>query len=207
MALAARRTGDRSDCFILTAGHSVAGVADKQIYVVFGRARGDVEKVRATVLASRDTPALDLALLRAESSRCAPARAGGPPPLLGESVWVVGYPWGRHMTLASGIVSQINADDGADRETASRLMVDASVSYGTSGGGVYEARDGRLIGVVEGYSTARVSPPGADPPWYIDVPVPGQTFVTPLSDVRRFLSESGYTSLIGAPIRLSEAEK
>ncbi|PYO30120.1 MAG: hypothetical protein DMD86_13805 [Candidatus Rokuibacteriota bacterium] len=78
-------------------------------------------------------------------------------------------------------------------------MVDASVSYGSSGGGVYEARGGTLIGVVEGYSTARVSPPGANPPWYIDVPVPGQTFVTPLTDVRRFLAEAGYADLIGAP--------
>ena len=60
-------------------------------------------------------------------------------------------------------------------------MVDASVSYGSSGGGVYQARGGALIGIVQGYSTARVTSQGADPPWYIDVPVPGQTFVTPLA--------------------------
>ncbi len=198
VVLATRRTERRVDCFILTSGHTVAGaVGQKEVYVVFGRDRGDGTRVRATVLAHRDAPDLDLALLQVDATHCVSARPGRPP-FLGESVWVVGFPWGRHMTLASGIVSQVNGDDGADRETGSRLMVDASVSYGSSGGGVYEARGGALIGVVEGYSTARVSPPGANPPWYIDVPVPGQTFVTPLSDVRRFLAGAGYADLIGS---------
>ncbi len=197
VVLAARREERREDCFVLTSGHSVSGiVGQKEISVVFGRDRGAGRRLPATVLAYRDTPDLDLALLEVEGDRCSPARAGRPP-LLGEAVWVVGFPWGRHMTLASGVVSQINADDSTDRDTASRLMVDASVSYGSSGGGVYEARDGALIGIVEGYSTARVSPRGANPSWYIDVPVPGQTFVTPLSDVRRFLAEAGFGDLIG----------
>ena len=46
------------------------------------------------------------------------------------------------MLLASGIVSQVSFGDAADGESQSRLMVDASVSYGSSGGGVYEARGG-----------------------------------------------------------------
>jgi S1-C subfamily serine protease len=146
------------------------------------------------VIAYRDTPELDLALLRTESERCVPARAGGPP-VLGESVWVIGFPWGRHMTLTRGIVSQVVMDDGADRATAPRLMVDAQVSYGSSGGGVFEAREGALIGVVEGYRTAKVTAKGADPAWSIEVPVPGQTYVTPLSDVRRFLSETSYADV------------
>jgi len=100
------------------------------------------------------------------------------------------------MTLTRGIVSQVGIGDANDRETAARLMVDAPVSYGSSGGGVYEARGGSLIGVVEGYSTARVTSKGSDPAWYIDVPVPGQTFVTPLSDVQRFLSRTGYADLL-----------
>ncbi len=199
VVLASQTTNQRPACFVLTAGHAVSGiVGEKGVYVAFGRYRGEVKKAQATVVGYRDTADLDLALLRVEDNHCVPARAA-PPPMLGESVWVVGFPWGRHMTLASGIVSQINADDSPDRETASQLMVDASVSYGSSGGGVYEARSGALIGVVKGYSTARVSAQGADPPWYIDVPVPGQTFVTPLSDVRRFLAEAGYADLIGPP--------
>jgi hypothetical protein len=78
-------------------------------------------------------------------------------------------------------------------------MVDASVSYGSSEGGVYQARGGALIGIVQGYSTARVTSQGADLPWYIDVHMPGQTFVTPLPDVRLFLVDAGYVDLIGPP--------
>lgn len=199
VVLASRGTDRHHVCFVLTAGHAVSGiVGEKGVYVVFGSYNGDVKKTQATVIVYRDTADVDLALLRVEADRCVTARAAGSP-VLGESVWVVGFPWGRHMTLASGIVSQINADDSADREAASQLMVDASVSYGSSGGGVYKARSGALIGIVKGYSTARVSAQGADPPWYIDVPVPGGTYVTPLSDVRRFLAEAGYADLIGPP--------
>ncbi len=184
-------------CFILTAGHTVSGIAGKkEVYVTFDRHRGNAKKAQATVVAFRDTPNLDLALLKAEVNHCVPARTARPA-TLGASVWVVGYPWGRHMTLASGIVSQVNADDSTGHEGDSRLMVDASVSYGSSGGGVYEARGGTLIGIVQGYSTARVSAQGANPAWYIDVPVPGQTFLTPLSHVMRFLAEAGYANLIG----------
>jgi len=195
VAVASRQVGTRVDCFVVTAGHTVTGLAEKsQAYVVFGGHRGASVKAPATVIAYRDTPELDLALLRTESEQCVPARAGGPP-ALGEPVWVIGFPWGRHMTLTRGIVSQVVMDDGGDRATAPRLMVDAQVSYGSSGGGVFEARDGTLIGVVEGYRTAKVTAKGADPAWSIEVPVPGQTYVTSLSDVRRFLSETSYADL------------
>jgi serine protease Do len=206
VVLALRRTGQLEDCFILSSGHTVSGViGQKEVYVIFGREQGDGKKTRATIVTYRETPETDLALLRTEGSPCVPARIGAAP-MLGQSVWVIGFPWGRHMTLASGIVSQVNADDGGDRETASRLMVDAPVSYGSSGGGVFEARRGALIGVVEGYNTARVSSQGADPVWYIDVPVPGQTFVTPLSEVKRFLAQAGYADLIDSSRRAAHLQ-
>jgi len=149
----------------------------------------------ATVLAHRETEDVDIALLSAQTDQCVPARpAAGPE--LGEAVWVIGFPWGRNMLLASGIVSQVSFGDAADGESQSRLMVDASVSYGSSGGGVYEARGGGLLGLVEGYRTARVTSKGTEQPWYIDVPVPGQTLVTPLTDIRRFLADTGHADLI-----------
>jgi len=200
VAIAAQPAGDHTACYIVTAGHTVSGlVGETQAYVVFDAHRGEPVKTPASVIAYRDNADIDLALLRVEASPCT-AAPPGPPPLLGASVWVVGFPWGRHMTLSRGIVSQISVDDGTDRETAARLMVDAAVSYGSSGGGVFEARDGALIGIVEGYSTARVSPQGANPSWYIDVPVPGQTFVTPLADVERFLSRTSHAGLVAAPV-------
>jgi S1-C subfamily serine protease len=186
-----------ADCFVLTSGHTLSGVAgQREVFVMFGRHEGNGAKARATVVAHRDNDQLDLALLRASSDRCVPAQPSDAA-ILGESVWVVAFPWGRSMTLASGVVSQVRFEDGPDPDGAARLMVDASVSYGSSGGGVYGARSGALIGVVEGYRTARITPHGGSAPWYIDVPVPGQTFVTSLTDIRRFLAESGHAGLIG----------
>ncbi len=100
------------------------------------------------------------------------------------------------MTLASGIISQVNPETPSNHETDMRLMVGASVSYGGSGGGVYDAHTGGLIGLVEGYRTARVTLRGASSSGYVDVPVPGETYVTPLVEIRRFLTEAGYASLL-----------
>jgi hypothetical protein len=95
------------------------------------------------------------------------------------------------------VVSQVNGEPVDDPESGARLMVDASVSYGASGGGVFDATTGRLIGLVEGYRTARVSFKGDSSARYIDVPVPGETYVVPLADVRRFLIDSGHAELTG----------
>src|SRR5215470_10702439 len=79
VAVAARRTGDRLECFVLTAGHTVTGLAGQgEVYVIFGGYRGDPQKVVASVAAHRDTPDTDLALLTEVSDRCVPARAAGP---------------------------------------------------------------------------------------------------------------------------------
>jgi S1-C subfamily serine protease len=196
--IAARPATGHLECFVLTAGHTFAGPArGKAVYVIVGAQEGRGTKVPATVLFVRETDDLDLALLKAEGiDRCAPARVKRPA-TLGEWAWVVGFPWGRRLTLARGVVSQVDRGGPGDRDRDARLMVDASVSYGASGAGVYEARGGCLIGVVEGYSTARVSSEGGGTPWYIDVPVPGQTLVTSLHRIWRFLEESGHADLIG----------
>jgi hypothetical protein len=200
VAIASRTTVGGRYCFVLTSGQVLSGAArDDGIGVVFGRHDNKQRKVPATLLAHRQMGTADLALLRTEAGDCAPP-APAPSPVLGQPVWIVAFPWGRHMTLASGVVSQVNSSVGADPEAASRLMVDASVSYGVSGAGVYDGRDGGLVGIVEAHSTARLSPRGSTPAWYIDVPVPGQTVVTPLIDIRRFLKDTGYADLM-APAR------
>jgi hypothetical protein len=110
------------------------------------------------------------------------------------------------MTLVGGIVSQVNGDQAGDRDTAPRLIVDASVSYGSSGGGVYDERTGRLVGLIEGYRTARVSFPG-DASFYIDVPLPGETYVVPLADIRRFLLDADERDLVGELRETGEARQ
>ena len=56
-------------------------------------------------------------------------------------------------------------------------------------------RTGRLLGLVEGYRTARVSFSGDAQS--IDVPVPGETYVVPLADNRRFLIQANREDLLG----------
>jgi serine protease Do len=204
VALAARPSPQGTDCFVLTSGHTLArGTGQEAVYVLLGRHEGRGLKVRATILAQRDTSDLDLGLLRVSGGPCTPTQFGEPP-TLGEEIWVVAFPWGRHLTLVSGIVSQVNREAPIDAtEPAPQLMVDASVSYGSSGGGVYEARRGRLVGLVDSYRTARVSLPGETAPHYIDVPSPGETNVTSLGDIRRFLMEAGYASLLGSATHLA----
>jgi S1-C subfamily serine protease len=194
VAIAARRSERGTGCLVLTSGHTLSRRSERdRVFIVFGRYRASAVKAEATVVAHRDTEEVDLALLRAESGACAPARFGDPP-VLGDPIWVAAYPWGRNMTLVGGIVSQVNDDPPGDRATAARLIVDASVSYGSSGGGVYDA-EGGLVGLVEGYRTARVSFEGAAPGQYVTVPVPGETYVVPLADIRRFLVDADQQDL------------
>ena len=72
-----------------------------------------------------------------------------------------------------------------------RLMIDASVASGASGGGVFDARNAQLLGLVEGLGTARVA---LDKPasQYIDVPMPGETYVIAVPTIRQFLRNAGY---------------
>lgn len=105
---------------------------------------------------------------------------------LGEEVWVIGFPWGRRLTAVSGVVSQVAGDDDTRLEGPAR-MVDASVSYGTSGAGVFEASTGALIAIVEGYRTARVALPQA-PESVLHIPVPGETTVVSAAGIRKLLS-------------------
>lgn len=200
VAIAAHPTTDGPECFILTSGHTFGGtVRGKEVFVVVGSHQGVGTKVPATLLVARDDGRQDLALLKAGTDRCVPARVHQPPKL-GDLVWVVAFPWGRRLTLSRGIISQVDLDRPADPEQETRLMVDASVSYGASGAGVFDERTGGLIGIVEGYSTARVSFPGTTSS-YIEVPVPGQTFVSSLAQVRRFLREIGRADLLPRPAR------
>lgn len=197
VAIGARAAGDHVECFVLTSGHVLAGLGGKaQAYVLIERERGVSTKLAAEVLDYEEPPGIDLALLRIRTDRCVSALTGSAASL-GEPVWVVAFPWGREMTLASGIVSQATFGE-TDPDAGSQLMVDALVSYGTSGGGVFASRSGLLIGVVEGYRTARLTAGGGEAAWYVDVPVPGQTLVTPVADIRRFLERTGYPDLAPA---------
>ena len=186
-----------SECLVLSSGHTFAGVKagdENETYVLLDRHHGIATKVRAHLVARKESAQVDLALLRVRAPRCLPAPLGRPP-ALGDRIWIVGFPWGRQIRLISGIVSEVNLDDQGNLLAGASLVVDASVAYGMSGGGVFEAVAGRLVGLIEGYGTARV-PFGQKPTLqYIDVPVPGETYVTSLATIESFLRDSGQVNI------------
>ena len=112
---------------------------------------------------------------------------------LGDEVWVVAFPWGRRLTVVSGIVSQLVGDAGEAAVAGAPRMIDASVSYGSSGGGVFDAATGALIGIVEGYRTARMT---TKEERALEIPVAGETTLISSQAIRTFLAA---TSAPGSP--------
>ena len=131
------------------------------------------------------SPESDLALVQVEG-RALPAATLQDTARLGDEVRVVAFPWGRRLTVVSGIVSQIASEEDEVAVEGAVRMIDASVSYGASGGGVFDAASGTLVGIVESYRTARVALP-VKPEKVLDLPIPGETTVLGVPVIRRFL--------------------
>lgn len=134
---------------------------------------------------------LDLAVLRAKLADL-PAVDLKQTAQLGDGVWVVGFPFGQRGTLVNGAVSQIALGPGLSDTPGvvidgSVRMIDAPVNYGTSGGGVFDARSGRLVGIVRGYRTVQMSVPGSTG-GSLTLPVAGETTVIPTRDILCFLA-------------------
>ncbi len=133
----------------------------------------------------------DVALLEAEGLAAAPLRLQADA-RLGDPVWVVSFPWGRRGTFVTGVVSQIHERDGGTGIPMEGPvgLIDAAVSYGTSGGGVFDSRSGRLLGIVRGYRTARISLPGAESE-ALEFPIAGETTVIPTPALLCLLRDAG----------------
>jgi S1-C subfamily serine protease len=178
------RDGATRRAWIVTTRHFLEPIVPQRVSVQAGRKGG----VPARVV--RVSEGADLALLEV-SGLDSPSVRLKDSVRLGDEVWVVAFPFGRRMTLSSGVVSQIVPDTaGVEYEGAAR-MVDVSVSYGASGGGVYDTRTGALVGLIQSYRTARVSPPGTSPEGAVEVPIPGETTLVPADVIRRFIVEAG----------------
>jgi Trypsin-like peptidase domain len=178
----------RGCSWVLTAGHFVAPPVPEVIYV---RTAGARERFAATVV--RADGQVDLALLLVPGLVLPPVRRREIAHL-GDDVWVVAFPRGRQMTLASGTVSQVGNGTDTDATEGPVRLVDTSVSYGASGAGVFDAETGELIGVVEGYRTAQIAARDA-PDRVMEIPVPGETLVISAEAIRRFLTGSELDAL------------
>jgi S1-C subfamily serine protease len=175
---------DRRRAWILTTRHFLDPPHTQQVYV---RLPGRDTVVRGTIaFVSRD---LDIAILEAENLDVAPIRLKALTHL-GDEVLVIAFPWGQRFTVVSGVVSQVAAVRGETPVAGPPRMIDASVSYGSSGGGVFDARTGELVGIVEGYRTVKVAVPEMkDRP--LELPVAGETTIISAAEIIRFLVDSG----------------
>ena len=151
-------------------------------------------KGRAKAVVKSVSLDLDLAVIEVDGISLPPVRLKEVV-RLGDEIWIVAFPWGRQLTVTSGVVSQLKADDGELSIEGTIRMVDASVSYGASGGGVFDAETGALVGIVEGYRTAQMSVPGT-PDRSVQVPVAGETLVIPVVSIMSFLAASGLGDLV-----------
>ncbi len=157
--------------------------------------------IAASVLARGRVPDVDVAVLEVSARLPSTPLAADEGLELGADLVVIGAPFGKGLSVAAGIVSQVEydlAESAAAPRVAKALKTDAAIGYGSSGGGVFDVPGGRLIGLVEGYRTARVAF-GKDADQYaFDVPMPGETFVAPAAKIRRFLVERGLGRLAPA---------
>ena len=189
--------GDTS--YVLTNQHVVqreglSGSASFQVVVE----RPKLRRLRARVIAEGKVPDEDLALLAVYGEALSPAQIAAEENVdVGDDVVVIGAPYGRALSVSSGIVSQLEIDD-QDPKLQRAMKTDAPIGYGASGGGVFDIPTGRLVGLVEGYRTAKVAFGGLSKDEFsFDVPMPGETFLSPPAKIRAFILRSGIGKLAG----------
>lgn len=176
-------------CWILTTRHFMEPLTKQEVHVIVPGRKGRLKT--DLVALSQDS---DLAVLVADDVTLPPVKLKGSAKL-GDDVWIVAFPWGRRLTIVAGVVSQISAETGDAPVEGPARMVDASVSYGASGGGVFDAASGALIGIVESHRTARVTSPGP-PEHVIEIPVPGETTLISSESILRFMVRAGLEPLV-----------
>ena len=168
-----------SDGYILTCDHVVSGASNITVTI------GDKDYT-ATVVGEDSTS--DIAVIKVDADGLTPAIVGDSDKLaVGDNVLAVGNPLGElGGTVTSGIVSALNRSvtiqGTSSTNTMSLIQMDASVSPGNSGGGLFNM-NGELIGLVN----AKSSSSDAE----------GLGFAIPINDaikVAQDLLENGYVS-------------
>ena len=168
-----------SDCYILTCAHVVDGAST--ITVTIG------DKDYTATLVGEDTTS-DIAVIKIDADGLTPATVGNSDSLkVGQSVMAVGNPLGElGGTVTGGMISALNRSvtiqGSSSVNTMSLIQMDASVSPGNSGGGLFNM-NGELVGIVN----AKSSSSDAE----------GLGFAIPINDaikVAQELLENGYVT-------------
>ena len=168
-----------SDGYILTCAHVVEGAST--ITVTIG------DKDYTATLVGEDTTS-DIAVIKIDADGLTPATVGNSDSLkVGQSVMAVGNPLGElGGTVTGGMISALNRSvtiqGSSSVNTMSLIQMDASVSPGNSGGGLFNM-NGELVGIVN----AKSSSSDAE----------GLGFAIPINDaikVAQDLLENGYVT-------------
>ena len=168
-----------SDGYILTCAHVVDGAST--ITVTIG------DKDYTATLVGEDTTS-DIAVIKIDADGLTPATVGNSDSLkVGQSVMAVGNPLGElGGTVTGGMISALNRSvtiqGSSSVNTMSLIQMDASVSPGNSGGGLFNM-NGELVGIVN----AKSSSSDAE----------GLGFASPINDaikVAQELLENGYVT-------------
>ena len=168
-----------SDGYILTCAHVVDGAST--ITVTIG------DKDYTATLVGEDTTS-DIAVIKIDADGLTPATVGNSDSLkVGQSVMAVGNPLGElGGTVTGGMISALNRSvtiqGSISVNTMSLIQMDASVSPGNSGGGLFNM-NGELVGIVN----AKSSSSDAE----------GLGFAIPINDaikVAQELLENGYVT-------------
>ncbi len=168
-----------SDGYILTCAHVVDGASS--ITVTIG------DKDYTATLVGEDTTS-DIAVIKIDADGLTPATVGNSDSLkVGQSVMAVGNPLGElGGTVTGGMISALNRSvtiqGSSSVNTMSLIQMDASVSPGNSGGGLFNM-NGELVGIVN----AKSSSSDAE----------GLGFAIPINDaikVAQELLENGYVT-------------
>ena len=168
-----------SDGYILTCAHVVDGAST--ITVTIG------DKDYTATLVGEDTTS-DIAVIKIDADGLTPATVGNSDSLkVGQSVMAVGNPLGElGGTVTGGMISALNRSvtiqGSSSVNTMSMIQMDASVSPGNSGGGLFNM-NGELVGIVN----AKSSSSDAE----------GLGFAIPINDaikVAQELLENGYVT-------------
>ena len=168
-----------SDGYILTCAHVVDGASTITVTI------GDTDYT--ATLVGEDTTS-DIAVIKIDADGLTPATVGNSDGLkVGQSVMAVGNPLGElGGTVTGGMISALNRSvtiqGSSSVNTMSLIQMDASVSPGNSGGGLFNM-NGELIGIVN----AKSSSSDAE----------GLGFAIPINDaikVAQELLENGYVT-------------
>ena len=168
-----------SDGYILTCAHVVDGASNITVTIN--------DKDYTATLVGEDTTS-DIAVIKIDADGLTPATVGDSDGLkVGQSVMAVGNPLGElGGTVTGGMISALNRSvtiQGTNStNTMSLIQMDASVSPGNSGGGLFNM-NGELVGIVN----AKSSSSDAE----------GLGFAIPINDaikVAQELLENGYVT-------------